>query len=437
MHIDYITTMAVSRAPSIPLLRSLRALTLEAPASRKCLSSSPPQREEAQVETRASFYQNPDPETVFIPRLEKRLAVSGRPPIGSRRRRQALFTSPNVPFSELPYQCFQEARKILIADREEKLEQIEVERVRLARLQATEAQDAGEEAFNQRRLKSMSQYIEKLKILADINDPLVKKRFEDGLGVYVQSGRRVILTFLGDMNKPIYRYLAERKWREYRRRIQLQRITQMKVIPDVIPACDPTADLTFSFGGKTVPPGEFVDSSKSTVPPSLNVQTFDRGEKLITVIVINPDVPNVETDSFEYRCHFLAANIPISPTSTSVDLAKISTDSQVILPWYPAFVQKGAPYHRMSIIVFQHKNNTPIDVEMARARVKRNGLTARSLMSRHQMLTPIAAQLFRTIWDDNTAAVMAQIGVEGAELELKRVRVEPLPYKRRNPSSFR
>jgi hypothetical protein len=40
----------------------------------------------------------------------------------------------------------------------------------------------GGEASRQNRIASMREYIDKLKIQADINDPLVKRRFEDGLG---------------------------------------------------------------------------------------------------------------------------------------------------------------------------------------------------------------------------------------------------------------
>lgn len=125
-----------------------------------------------------------DPLTVISPRGEKALLNSGTSPIGSRRRRAALRSSDNVPFEQLPYQCFQEARKILQADREEKLQAIEKERTRIARLSAQDASTIpGGEKQKQSRLHSMQQYLERLKILADINDPLVKKRFEDGEGV--------------------------------------------------------------------------------------------------------------------------------------------------------------------------------------------------------------------------------------------------------------
>lgn len=92
------------------------------------------------------------------------------------------MTSSQIPFEQLPYQCFQEARKILQADREEKIHQIEVQRARIARLEAQDAAVSGGELYKKNRLDSMRRHLEELKIVADINDPLIKKRFEDGLG---------------------------------------------------------------------------------------------------------------------------------------------------------------------------------------------------------------------------------------------------------------
>jgi large subunit ribosomal protein L35 len=238
------------------------------------------------------------------------------------------------------------------------------------------------------------------------------------------------------MNKPIYRYLADRKWRDYPRKILVQRITQMNVVPDVIPICDPILDVKIAFGKKIIPPGEFVQSNISENPCQLTLQAFDSGEKRVTIAVVDPDVPNLEADSFESRCHFLASNIVISATEPLVDLSKLSADDQILLPWLPPYAQKGSPYHRLSIIVLQHKDNIPIDIEIAKSKVQRDGFSARSFVSRH-MLTPISASLFRTQWDDTMASVMQRAGVEGADVELKRKKVEPLPYKRRNPPSFR
>lgn len=180
-----LSTMAPSRAPSVQLLRSLRTFDLNgAPSqSTKAFSTSCKNKEEVAVQ-RESFYRNPNPETVFVPRLERKLVAAGTPPIGSRRRRMAIAQSQGIPFDQLPFQCFQEARKILIADRQEKLKQIDTMRGRIARLQESDGNvlHRGGEAYKQKRLDSMKKELEHLKILADSNDPNVKRRFEDGKG---------------------------------------------------------------------------------------------------------------------------------------------------------------------------------------------------------------------------------------------------------------
>ena len=107
-------------------------------------------------------------------------------PIGSRRRRAALQGSSNLPFEQMPYQCFQEARNILQADREEKLADIRKMEARIAHVEATPTEQMGEQA-KKSKLPAMRIHLDKLKILADINDPLVKRKFEDGQGKGVDT----------------------------------------------------------------------------------------------------------------------------------------------------------------------------------------------------------------------------------------------------------
>lgn len=124
-----------------------------------------------------------DPNTTTLLWAERRLLKQGTEPIGSRRRRAAVRQSPNIPFEQLPYHCFQEARKILAEDRAEKLEDLKKTSVEIAKLEQRPANvyRAGEQ-FKQKRLESLRNHLEHLKILADVNDPAVKRKFEDGLG---------------------------------------------------------------------------------------------------------------------------------------------------------------------------------------------------------------------------------------------------------------
>ena len=244
------------------------------------------------------------------------------------------------------------------------------------------------------------------------------------------------------MNRPIYRYLADKQWREYRRPLLVQRITQMNVVPDVLPHIDPTADVHLAFGRRKVQPGEFVDTRVSEISPRLGVQVFDRGERLVTVVVLDSDVPNLQTDGFDYRCHYLAANIPISPTSTSLPLSRLSKDSQVILPWLPPYAQKGSPYHRLSVFILRQPDSKTLDVSSLRERAEgretafRENYNLRSFNDKHG-LQPFGIHMFRTVWDEGTAGVMKRAGVDGAEIEFHRKRVEPLPYKKKDGARYR
>ncbi|KAL8821826.1 MAG: hypothetical protein Q9223_000184 [Gallowayella weberi] len=385
---------------------------------------------EASLETASSTPETPppgrflNPDTVSTPRLERRLVrKTGQQPIGSRRRRVALRSTSNLPFEQLPYQCFQEARKLLLADREEKLKQIEEERRRIAKLQAIPAVQCGGEYVKKGRLVRMQKFLEDLKILADINDPVIKKRFEDGQG---------------DMNRPIYRHLANKQWRQYRRLVLMQRINQMHVVPDVVSYLDPTVEVKMSFRKRYLQPGDFVGSLHSESPPRVNIHVFDKGERFISVIVVDPDVPNLETDSFDSRCHYFAANIPISPTAPSVSLSSPPEGVQILRPWLPPHAQKGSPYHRLVVLVLEQKDGQKMDApdleKLSDSQI--NQFNIRSCMDKmHAQL--VGVHLFRTIWDENTAGVMQRAGIEGADIELRRKKPEKLPYKKKSPERYR
>jgi large subunit ribosomal protein L35 len=129
-----------------------------------------------------------DPEQVEWKRDERRLVRrEGIQPVGSRRRRAVLHRSAmkqveQIPFEQLPYQCFQEARKILLEDRQEKLKEIETQTLRISNLQAQDATVSGGALAKEARLRSMRNHLDDLIIKADINDPMVKKKFEDDEG---------------------------------------------------------------------------------------------------------------------------------------------------------------------------------------------------------------------------------------------------------------
>ena len=250
------------------------------------------------------------------------------------------------------------------------------------------------------------------------------------------------------MNRPIYRHLADRKWRSYRRKILMQRISQMYIVPDMLPHLDPTADVSLRFDRsrhRTLQPGEFVDSTVSEVPPSLSVQVFDKGPRLVSVAVVDQDVPDEKRDGFGSRCHFLAVNIPLSPTVRSIPLSKLNEEEQIVLPWLPPYAQKGAPYHRLAVFVMQQdydddKNGVEkkLDVKTLRENpiYARDGFKIRKFVDK-ELLRPIGMHLFRSKWDEGTDAVVTRAGIEGMNIEYVRKKPEKAPYKKKDGERFR
>ncbi|KAL6401936.1 putative ribosomal protein YmL35 [Ilyonectria robusta] len=396
-----------------PLARQLRPQCLSRPFTSAAARAAdvPPQAETASTPPPAVNPLDLDPNTV-LPEFEEQLVKAGKMPIGSRRRRVAMRTTTDIPFEHLPYQAFQEARKILAADREQKLAQITQT---LNKISLLEKKDAAEVKGGLERknikLASLRRHADELKILADVNDPIVKKRYEDGLG---------------DMNKPIYRYYAEKKWRSYDHRLITQRIKQFKIVPDVLPKLEPSADVQLYFRKLKVPPGTIVDSLVSENPPRLRVQVFNKGERMVSIVVLDSDVPDPENDGFTKRCHYLAANIPLDPTDTSLPLSRIKGEDQLAVPWLPAFSQKGAPYHRLGIYLLEQKPGQKVDVaKLKELYASRDGFSLKSFRDKFG-LQPFGFNLFRSVWDDNTAAVMARHEIPGADLEFRPTRVHSL-----------
>ena len=225
------------------------------------------------------------------------------------------------------------------------------------------------------------------------------------------------------MNKPIYRHLAENKWRAYDAKLTEQRITQHSIVPDLLPKLEPTADVQLFFRRAKIPPGATVPSLVSEVPPRLRVQLFDAGARLVSVVVVDADVPDLEADSFTKRCHFMAANVPLDPTTQSLPFSKLAAD-QTAVPWLPPFAHKGAPKHRLAIFVLQQSG--PVDVEKLRELYKAGhdvtGFSLKSFRDKFGM-KPVGFNMFRTEWDESTAGVMERNGIPGADLEFRRNRV--------------
>ncbi|KAF8246361.1 PEBP-like protein, partial [Wilcoxina mikolae CBS 423.85] len=289
----------------------------------------------------------------------------------------------------MPFQTYQLALDIIKKDRIEKVAAVNAQRERIANVLKKPGMTP-----DSHRVKEMRAHLEYLRVQSDMNNPRVKYNFDRGI--------------IG-MQKPVYRFLLNRKWREYRRPILMQRLTQMNVVPDLLPQIDPVVDVQVRFQGRDVQPGAYVESIQSETPPTFKVFPFEAGQMLCTVAIVDLDVPNVEKDRFDYRLHWLVSNIHISPAQTQA-IGTGAQPSDTIVDWLPPHVQKGSPYHRYAMIVFKQPGS--IDVSPLKGNIKRDGFVLRSFQSK-QKLETIGAFMWRGQWDAHTTQLMQKHGLEG------------------------
>ncbi|KAI5836868.1 phosphatidylethanolamine-binding protein [Morchella snyderi] len=320
-------------------------------------------------------------------------AVPATPEVEAHARKMRTIES-------MPFQTYQHALAVIRKDHDEKLVQIKEEHEKIAKMIKYKNLSP-----TSRVVKSMTRYLEGLKVKADINNPRVKYNFDTGV--------------IG-MNKPVYRFLLEKKWRSMRRPVLMQRLTQMHVIPDVLPDVDPRVDVQVRFAGRDTAPGVFVESKTSERPPTLKIIPFRQGEKLCTIAVVDPDVPDLEKDGFRYRCHWIVSNIPISPTQTQA-IGTGAKPSDTLLPYLPPHVQKGSPYHRYALFVFEQPDNKRLGPELLAGKIDRETFNLRSFQKKHELKT-VGAYMWRGRWDDGTKDVMERNGLPGWDVMFTRVK---------------
>ncbi len=240
------------------------------------------------------------------------------------------------------------------------------------------------------------------------------------------------------MNRPIYRHLAQRKWAEYNQKIQIQRISQFHLVPDILSHLSPSADISIGFGRRKIPPGSIVDSRISEQHPRLRVQVFDKGKRLVSIAIVDPDVPDEANDSFRTRCHFLAVNVPLAPDAPSIPLHYLKPSKRIALDWLPPYSQKGAPYHRLAIFVLQQPEGHVIDIEKMKTTKlgRRDGWSLQGFQL-WSKASPVAATLFRTVWDEGADEVATKAGYEEIGREFIRKKSEKNVYKKKDGSRYR
>ncbi|PSK38229.1 hypothetical protein C7M61_002786 [Candidozyma pseudohaemuli] len=256
---------------------------------------------------------------------------------------------------------------------------------------------------------------EELLVKAEIKNPEVLHNFENGKA---------------DLSIPAYRRLAEEKWKAHDLMVTMQRLETLHVIPDTMPTLDPKVDVKVRFGHNSreefagdITPGTVLPAFAVSIPPTIEVQEFNAADHdlgLYTAVIVNPDTPDLERNSFKTTLHYGLQNVPLTYTDNAITPAKLLANPQFVFQQYtPLLPEKNAQKQRACLWVFRQTkkldtlsyNTENFDI---REFAETNGLTA------------VGAHVWRQVFDRSVNETRANFGLPQGRV-FRRVRgIKPL-----------
>ncbi|KAJ7924389.1 phosphatidylethanolamine-binding protein [Mycena leptocephala] len=279
----------------------------------------------------------------------------GRPEIGMDRPRRW-----HLPLPEGVLPAYDEAVRLIRKDaRDVRREAGEVRR-EVDRLHKVLCGEVEGQVVEGEEKKAMEDKLEKLRARLKILDVQSE--------VNLPEVRWSVANAMADMSIPSHRHLVEQRWRkDGDLDLLMERLHQMHVLPDVLPVLHPSIDLHVTarlmpehFDSlmkrnkfqrrvntfKEVVPGNYLTPRQTRVPPKLYANVFHTDVRLYTMLLVDPDVPDPENQTYKTFLHWLKPNIPLSATHTG-RIPLLNTHTRYI----PPHPQRGTPYHRYTLLL--------------------------------------------------------------------------------------
>ncbi|KAG1889188.1 phosphatidylethanolamine-binding protein [Suillus subluteus] len=328
--------------------------------------------------------QSQSPGEPVSPQKQSRAIRTRRPRISLQHPRE--WNRP-LAFGVLP--AFDEALKVIREDSIALKDEVKALEGAIAREKETPQPD-------QHALLVLENKLRILEVQSEINFPQVRWKCANGMA---------------DMSKAVDRHLLEQRWRkEGALDLLMERIHQMKVVPDVLPDIHPSLDLRVNFPKvksntrtqatvskavyEHVEPGVFLLPEQTVEPPKIYTTVFHPEERLYTLLMIDPDFPDETNQTFQTYLHWLQPNIPLSSVSPS-PVPNLNTHTAYI----PPHPQRGTTYHRYTILLLpQHSR---LSIHMI-AKDKRAGFDIRAFMEKYGLDR-------NRIWSEGVPAVYKDI----------------------------
>jgi large subunit ribosomal protein L35 len=254
--------------------------------------------------------------------------------------------------------------------------------------------------------KELLQQKSKLQVEAEINNPEVRFNF-------TYNEKYENRTSIIDYSQPVYRELKKQHWESKDQMLLMQRLEQLNVIPDTLPTLEPKAEVSLKFLNHTavnrfIEPGTLLSSNVTTYPPSIKIQEFDTVDvekQLYTVLIVNPDVPDLENNSYKTHLQWGLSNVKLDYNDNFITPKRLLEDSSIneIIDYCPPTPEKNLPKQRFAVWVFRQSSKVDEKLNFREFDI-------RSFVETHQ-LEAIGAHLWRSEWDMNVPKVRELYGL--------------------------
>ncbi|KAG0080281.1 hypothetical protein BGZ90_000058 [Linnemannia elongata] len=290
---------------------------------------------------------------------------------------------------------FDEALKVIAEDKAKRLADIKNMEASLAQLIK-----AAPSAAKDTEIAALKEKIFKQEAYAEINDPEIQWQFKNNKNI--------------DMSKAVFRFMKGKQFKRETLPVIQQRTAQMFVTPDLLPTFTPSVNVQLDFGAGSIPEGtkltdgyfetgSFLLPGKTIKEPKVNVTSFHPEQRYYTVALVDPDMPDVENETYKQQLHWLIANVPLSATQT--ELTKDNAD--VVLSYLAPHPPKGTKYHRYTLLLAEQPNNGQDKIEMDATQISRE-TTLRDLCS-HFKLEVKGLTFFRQVWDKDVSRIYKEV----------------------------
>lgn len=215
-----------------------------------------------------------------------------------------------------------------------------------------------------------------------------------------------------DRTQPVYRHYLQKNWKSYKRMLTMQRLETLAIIPDTLPTLDPQVDVKMKFPHNNVDtwvePGVTLSSLVTSKPPIFEIIEFKESiDDLYTILIVNPDTPDIENDTYTTTLHYGLKNVMLSNTDSVIDIKKLDQNPDYLMCEYlPPTPEKNLGKQRFAVWVFRQSKELTKNL----VNLERENFNIREFVDQHE-LTPVGAHVWRSVWDLNVDNIRQMYGL--------------------------